>query len=149
MDQALELVFATYPSWSHLVVRLALAVVFLAHGGQKVFGWFGGPGLAGTIAMFRGTGVPPAAAVTAALIEFLGGWALLLGLLARPAALGIIVIMTVAIAKVHAKHGFFLQGKGGPGFEFNFVLIAMALSIFVGGAGILSLDHRIWLAMGR
>jgi putative oxidoreductase len=149
MDQALELVFATYPSWSHLIVRLALAVVFLAHGGQKVFGWFGGPGLAGTIAMFRGMGVPPAAAVTAALIEFLGGWALLLGFLARPAALGIIVIMAVAIAKVHAKHGFFLQGKGGPGFEFNFVLIAMALSILVGGAGILSLDHRIWLAMGR
>jgi len=146
MDHALELVFATYPSWSHLIVRLALAVVFLAHGGQKVFGWFGGPGLAGTIGMFRTMGVPPSAAIAAAFVELLGGWALLVGLLARPAALGIIVVMLVAIAKVHGKHGFFLQGKGGPGFEFNFALIAMALSILVGGAGIFSLDHRIWLA---
>jgi len=147
MDHALELVFATYPSWSHLVVRLALGIIFVAHGGQKVLGWFGSPGLAGTIKMFQGMGIPPAAAVTAAFIELLGGWALVLGLLARPAALGIIVIMVVAIAQVHGKHGFFMQGKGGPGFEFNFALIAMAVSIVIGGAGIFSLDHRIWLAV--
>jgi putative oxidoreductase len=97
-------------------------------------------------------GVPPAAAAMAAFIEFLGGVGMIVGLLARPAAVGIIVVMLVAIAKVHGKHGFFLNvgvpGKG-PGFEFNFGLITAALAVLIGGAGVLSLDRAIWLALGR
>ena len=62
-----------------------------------------------------------------------------------------IVVMLVAIAKVHAPHGFFLNFAGTPGkghgFEFNFALIAMALSILIGGAGVLSADRAIWLAL--
>jgi putative oxidoreductase len=147
-----DAVLATYPSWSHLVVRIALGIVFVAHGGQKVFGWFGGHGLRATIAAFKSMGVPAPAAALAAFIEFFGGVALVLGLLARPVALGIIVIMLVAIAKVHARHGFFINFQGTPGkghgFEFNFVLIAMALSILIGGAGVLSVDRAIWLALG-
>jgi putative oxidoreductase len=150
--EIVDAVLATYPSWSHLVVRVALGVVFVAHGGQKVFGWFGGHGLRATIAAFKGMGVPPAAAALAAFIEFFGGVAMLLGLLARPAAVGIIVIMLVAIAKVHARHGFFINFQGVPGrghgYEFNFVLIAMALSILIGGAGVLSADRALWLALG-
>jgi putative oxidoreductase len=143
----MELLFGTYPSWSHLVVRLGLGVVFFAHGSQKVLGWFGGPGLKGTIAYFqKGLGVPPAAAALGAFIEFLGGISMILGFLARPAAFGLIVVMAMAIAKVHAQHGFFINfsmtpGKG-HGFEFNLVLIAMALSILIGGAGAWSID---WL----
>jgi putative oxidoreductase len=151
MAGALDAVLGTFPSWSLLVVRLGLGVIFFAHGSQKVLGWFGGHGLGGTVKMFRGMGVPPAAAVLAAFIEFLGGLGMIVGLLARPAAVGIIVIMMVAIAKVHGKHGFFLNlgvpGKG-PGFEFNFALIAMALAILIGGAGILSLDRALWLSLG-
>jgi putative oxidoreductase len=143
----MELVFATYGSWSHLVVRLGLGVVFFAHGAQKVLGWFGGRGLQGTINGFKGMGIPPAAAVMAAFIEFLGGLAMLGGFLVRPAALGLIVVMLVAIMKVHAQHGFFINFAGTPGkghgFEFNFVLIAMALSILIGGAGALSIDRLI------
>jgi putative oxidoreductase len=144
----MELVFATYPSWSHLVVRLALGVIFFAHGAQKVLGWFGGQGLRATVAGFeKGLGIPPAAAVIAAFIEFLGGLALIVGLLARPAALGLIVVMLVAVSKVHVQHGFFLNwsmtpGKG-HGWEFNFALMAMALAILVGGAGMLSVDRLI------
>jgi putative oxidoreductase len=145
-------VVGTYPAWSHLVVRIALGVVFVAHGGQKVLGWFGGHGLRATINAFKGMGVPPAASTLAAFIEFLGGIALLVGFLARPAAVGIIVVMLVAVAKVHAQHGFFLNFAGTPGkghgFEFNFALIAMALSILIGGAGVLSVDRAIWLALG-
>jgi putative oxidoreductase len=151
MAGALDAVLGTFPSWSLLVVRLGLGVIFFAHGSQKVLGWFGGPGLGGTVKMFRGMGVPPAAAVLAAFIEFLGGLGMIVGLLARPAAVGIIVIMLVAIAKVHGQHGFFLNlgvpGKG-PGFEFNFALITMALAVLIGGAGILSLDRAIWLSLG-
>ena len=150
MAPALDAVLGSYPSWSLLVVRLGLGVVFFAHGSQKVFGWFGGPGLRGAIKMFQGLGISPTATALAAFIEFLGGCALLTGLLARPAAVGIIVIMLVAIAKVHGQHGFFLNlgvpGKG-PGFEFNFALIVMALAVLIGGAGVLSLDRAIWLAL--
>ena len=150
MDHILDLVLWTYPSWSHALVRLALGVVFVAHGSQKVFGWVGGPGLKATIQMFQQyMKVPPAATVTAALIELLGGLAMLLGVLARPAALGLIVVMLVAIVKVHGRHGFFINFSGTPGkghgFEFNFVLIAMALSILLGGAGAFSIDRVLWL----
>jgi putative oxidoreductase len=150
---ALDAVVGTYPSWSHLLVRLALGVVFVAHGGQKVLGWFGGPGLRATINAFKGMGVPPAAAALAPFIEFLGGLAMLAGFLVRPAAVGIIVVMLVAVAKVHARNGFFINFAGTPGkghgYEFNFALIAMALSILIGGAGVLSIDRAIWLALGR
>jgi len=147
MAAALDAVLATYPSWSLLVVRLGLGVVFFAHGAQKVLGWFGGQGLGSTIKMFRGMGVPPAAAALAAFIELLGGCGLITGLLARPAAVGIMINMLVAIAKVHGRNGFFLNfamtpGKG-HGYEFNLALIAMALSILVGGAGALSIDRLI------
>jgi putative oxidoreductase len=144
----MDLLLGTYPSWSHLVVRVGLGVVFFAHGAQKVLGWFGGSGLRGTMAYFhQGLGVPPAAAALAAFVELLGGVALIVGFLARPAALGIIGVMVVAILKVHGRHGFFLNLSGTPGkghgFEFNFALIAMALAIVIGGAGILSIDR--WL----
>ena len=147
MQDALVLVFGTYASWSHLVVRVGLGIVFFAHGAQKTFGWFGGHGLSATIGGFRQMNIPPAATALAAFTECFGGLALIVGLLARPAALGLILIMLVAIAKVHGRHGFFLNftmtpGKG-HGVEFNLALIAMALSILIGGAGALSIDRLI------
>jgi putative oxidoreductase len=147
MRDLVDVLFGTYPSWSHLVVRLALGTVFFAHGAQKTLGWFGGRGLAATISGFRQMNIPPAAATLAALVECVGGLAMIVGFLARPAALGLIVVMLVAIGKVHARHGFFLNfaltpGKG-HGYEFNLALIAMALSILIGGAGLLSVDRLI------
>jgi len=147
MQDVLVLVFGTYASWSHLVVRLGLGIVFFAHGAQKTFGWFGGHGLSATIGGFRQMNIPPAATALAAFIECFGGLALIVGLLARPAAVGLILIMLVAVAKVHGRNGFFLNfamtpGKG-HGYEFNLALIAMALSILIGGAGALSVDRLI------
>ena len=146
MDNALDLLLGTYPSWSRLVVRLALGIVFFAHGAQKVFGWFGGNGLKATIQVFQQyLKIPPAATVLNAFIECFGGLALIIGVLARPSALAIIVVMLVAIAKVHAKNGFFLASQPGQanGWEFNFVLIAMALAVLIGGAGALSIDYAL------
>jgi putative oxidoreductase len=143
MDNALDCLLGTYPSWSRLAVRLALGIVFFAHGSQKVFGWFGGHGLKATIQMFQQyLKVPPAATVLVAFIECFGGLALIVGFLARPSALGLIVVMLVAIAKVHWKNGFFLAAQPGQsnGWEYNFVLIAMALAVLLGGAGALSVD---------
>jgi putative oxidoreductase len=143
MDNALDLLLGTYPSWSRLVVRLALGIVFFAHGSQKMFGWFGGHGLKATIQVFQQyLKVPPAATVLAAVIECFGGLAVLVGFLARPSALGLIGVMLVAVAKVHWKNGFFQASQPGQsnGWEYNFVLIAMALAVLIGGAGALSID---------
>jgi putative oxidoreductase len=146
MDNALDLLLGTYPSWSHLVVRLALGIIFFAHGSQKVFGWFGGHGLKATIQVFHQyMKIPPAASVLAAFIECFGGLALIVGFLARPSALGLILVMLVAVSKVHWKNGFFLASQPGQanGWEYNFALIAMALSVLIGGAGALSVDYLI------
>jgi len=147
MQDVLVLVFGTYASWSHLVVRVGLGIIFFAHGAQKTFGWFGGHGLSATIGGFRQMNIPPAATALAAFTECFGGLALIIGLLARPAAVGLILVMLVAIAKVHGRNGFFLNfalapGKG-HGYEFNLALIAMALSILIGGAGALSIDRLL------
>ena len=144
----MELLFFSYPSWSLLVVRVVLGVIFFAHGAQKVFGWFGGHGLKGTIGFFQqALRIPPALTVVAALTECFGGLAVLVGFFARPAALGLIVVMLVAIAKVHWPNGFFinwsLQPGKGHGFEMNLALIAMALAVLLGGAGALSISRLI------
>lgn len=148
--EAMDVLFGTYPSWSLLIVRVFLGAIFFAHGAQKVFGWFGGNGLKGTIGYFQqGLGVPPALTVLAALTECFGGLAMVIGFLVRPAALGLIVVMLVAISKVHWKHGFFINwplGAGkGHGIEMNFALIGMALAVLVGGAGAVSFDRLIVL----
>ena len=145
----MDLLFGTFPSVSLLIVRVALGVIFFAHGAQKVLGWFHGPGLRGVIAYFKqALGVPAPLTVLAALTELLGGVAMIIGLLVRPAAAGLIVVMLVAISTVHWKHGFFVNwnmepGKG-HGFEMNLALIGMALALLIGGAGRLSIDRLIY-----
>ena len=144
----MEILFATFASKSLFIVRVVLGVIFFAHGAQKVFGWFGGPGLRGVIGYFRQSlGIAAPLTVLAALTEFFGGLAMIVGFLVRPAAAGLIIVMLVAIGKVHLPNGFFLNwalepGKG-HGYEMNVALIAMALAVLVGGAGILSVDRLI------
>jgi putative oxidoreductase len=144
----MDMLLGTFASKSLLIVRVALGVIFFAHGAQKVFGWFGGPGLRGVIAYFRqALGVPAPLTVLAALIECFGGLAMIVGLLVRPAAVGLVLVMLVAIAKVHWPNGFFINWSSAPGrghgFEMNLALIGMALAVLVGGAGALSIDR--WL----
>jgi putative oxidoreductase len=145
----MDMLFGTFASKSLFIIRVALGIIFFAHGAQKVFGWFGGPGLKGVIAYFRQTlGVPAPLTVLAALTELLGGLAMIGGFLVRPAAVGLIIVMLVAIAKVHAPNGFFINwslepGKG-HGFEMNLALIAMALGVLFGGAGWLSIDRCLF-----
>ena len=140
--------FGTYPSWSLLIVRVVLGVIFFAHGAQKLFGWFGGYGLKGTIGYFQqALKIPAPLTVLCALTECFGGLAVLVGFLSRPAALGLAIVMLVAIAKVHIPNGFFInwslqQGKG-HGYEMNLALIAMAAAVMVGGGGAFSVDRLI------
>lgn len=122
----------TATDWGLLALRLALGVIFIAHGGQKVFGWFGGHGLANTVAGMGQMGIPAPLAYLAAFTEFFGGVAVVIGLLTRLASLGLAVVMIVAIAQVHLKNGFFLENKG---FEYNIALLGMAVALVLTGPG--------------
>src|SRR5215510_11395811 len=89
------------------VLRLFVGIVFFAHGAQKMLGWFGGPGFSATMQAFGQSGIPSFLAFLAICAEFFGGLGLLVGLLGRIAALGIMVNMLVAIAMVNSRFGFF------------------------------------------
>jgi putative oxidoreductase len=129
------------------LLRASLGVVFLAHGAQKMLGWFGGPGFAGTMGSFtHGLGIPAFLAVLVILAEFLGGIGLILGFLGRIAAFGIAVDMLVALFLVHLPNGFFMNWtgtKGKEGFEFHILAISMAVVLMVRGAGAWSLDRVV------
>ncbi len=146
-----------YTSDDHMLtfVRAVLGIVFLAHGAQKVLGWFGGPGFDATMKAFtQHMGIPALFAVLAILAEFLGGIGLLIGLLTRVAAFGIAVNMAVAILLVHAPNGFFMNWAGnqrGEGFEYHLLALSMAALLVVRGAGAWSVDRVLesWLVGGR
>lgn len=124
--------------------RFALGAIMFPHAAQKVFGWFGGFGLHGTLGFFEGQlGLPAALAGTAIAIEMLGALGLLAGLFTRFSALGIIAIMVGAIATVHIHNGFFMNWTGqqaGEGFEFHLLAIVLAIGVLIRGGGAWSLD---------
>lgn len=128
-----------------LILRLIFGIIFMGHGSQKLFGWFGGNGWEGTMGFFTNVmHIPALFAALAILVEFFGGLALVLGLFTRPAALGLSITMLVAMAKVSLANGFFLDLKGPKdGIEYALMLCAVGLYFVVRGAGQLSLDKVI------
>jgi putative oxidoreductase len=127
--------------WATIPLRIALGVIFLAHGGQKLFGWLGGKGLVATAGFLaEKLGMTPGMlwAMLAGIGEFGGGLLLLLGLGTRLGALLISIVMLVAIVKVH--WGTFFMPTG---VEFAFSLLASAVALLIAGGGKFSLDA--WL----
>jgi putative oxidoreductase len=139
--------FATDDNTATAILRFVLGVVMFAHGAQKMLGWFGGFGFAGTMSFFIGTmHIPAFFAFLAIAAEFFGGLGLIAGFLTRIAALVITVNMLVAIAKVHASVGFFMNWTGtqkGEGFEYHLLVLAMTTFLMIRGAGAFSVDHAI------
>jgi len=139
--------FATDDSAATAILRLALGVVFFAHGAQKMLGWFGGFGFSGTMGFFTGMlHIPAPLAALAIAAEFFGGLGLILGFLTRIAAFGIAATMVVAIGIVHAPFGFFMNWSGaqkGEGFEYHLLALAMTAFLMIRGAGAFSVDHAI------
>jgi putative oxidoreductase len=131
-----------------LVLRLALGIVFFPHGAQKVFGWFGGYGLAGTWGWMTETlHIPALFAALAIIAEFAGSLGLIVGLLGRVAAFGIGVEMVVAaFVGRHVENGFFMNWSGtqkGEGIEFHLLAIGIAIAITLMGSGAFSLDRQL------
>jgi len=143
----------TTPDTSRLMLRLALGVVFFAHGAQKVLGWWGGRGFSATMEGFTHfMGIPGLFAFLAIAAEFAGGLGLILGLLGRVAAFGIACNMVVAIVKVHAVNGMFMNWAGnqkGEGIEFHILVLGMAFAIMIAGSGALSVDRALTRAMQK
>jgi putative oxidoreductase len=117
--------------FSLLLVRVIVGVIFAAHGSQKLFGAFDGPGLAAMVQP-PPAGMGPILGFLVTIGEFFGGLGLILGFLCRFSAASIIVIMIGAIGMVHGKNGFFLQNGG---FEYNLALIGLLLPILIAGPG--------------
>ena len=135
-------------SYGPAVLRIVLALVFIAHGGQKLFGLWGGPGLEATAGFFAQMGLSPAypLALLVAALEFGGGILLALGAFTVPVAALLAIDMVVAIWKVHLDNGFFINWNlvpvQGHGFEYNLVLIGGLVCLMLAGPGALSIDGR-------
>jgi len=125
-----------------LIIRLIIGLTFAAHGTQKLFGWFGGHGIAGTGGWFESIGMKPgkALAITAGLAELIGGLLFAGGVFLWIAALLIIGSMLVAIVKVHGANGYWVTQNG---YEYNMTLIVIALGVAMIGAGDYSLAALI------
>ena len=120
-------------------MRLVVGLTVAAHGAQKVFGWWGGPGMATWTAGMTRMRIRPAApwAWISALSELLGGLAVALGLLFPLGSFAIVAAMAVAIALVHWPNGFW---NGKRGYEFNLSLVAAAVALALTGPGAISVD---------
>jgi putative oxidoreductase len=143
--RTVDAILATNASWTNVILRLVLGVVIFPHGAQKLFGWFGGYGLSGTLAGFSSMGIPTAFGVLAVIAESLGALALIAGFATRIAAFGIGTTMIVAALMAHRAH-FFMNWsgtQGGEGFEYHILAVAIALVLMIGGAGRASVDRLL------
>jgi putative oxidoreductase len=133
---------ATDAGWAPLALRLPVGIIFVAHGAQKLFGWWGGYGLAGTGQWMDSIRLAPGVlmALLAGAAEFFGGLALIAGLLVRPAAAALALAMVVAIFAVHVDKGLFVANNG---YEFALALLAVSVSLVFSGAGRGSLDRVV------
>ncbi|SRR5579884_2340484 len=125
-----------------LILRIVAGLTLAAHGSQKLFGWFGGPGFNGTTGMMKSMRFEPnwLWALLAGLGEFAGGLLLAVGFLTPIGAIGIVGAMLMAILKAHWQNGFWNSKRG---YEFPLNLLVIALAIAIAGPGSYSIDAVI------
>ncbi|WP_448724863.1 DoxX family protein [Pseudomonas farris] len=142
MSTLINKVLSTRAGYGLTILRIFVGIIFAAHGSQKLFGAFGGYGIAGTAQYMESIGLAPGhlMAILAGGTEFFGGLALIIGLLARPAALGLTFLSLVAIFTVHISNGLFMANNG---YEFALALLGGSLAVLIEGAGKLSVDRAI------
>lgn len=135
----------TTSTWAPLPLRIALGSIFIAHGCQKIFGWFGGRGFDAWLATPLPLGLnPPKLWLTlAAFAELVGGILVLLGLLTRLGAFMIGAVMFVALYGIHWQWGFFLRDNGTDGIEYALALFCMCVALMIEGGGRASVDASL------
>lgn len=142
MSTLINKVLFTRAGYGLTVLRIVVGIISAAHGSQKLFGAFGGYGLAGTAQYMESLGLTPGylMATLSGGIEFFAGLALIIGLLVRPAALGLTFLLLVAIFSVHISNGLFMANNG---YEFALALLGGSIAVLIEGAGKLSADRVI------
>ncbi len=139
--------FETDEAWTGLILRIMLGVVMFPHGAQKLLGWYGGFGFAGTLGFFtEQMHLPWLVALLVIIGESFGSLGLLIGLLTRVTAASMALIMVGAIGLVHWPNGFFMNWSGkqaGEGFEYHLLVIAICAALVITGAGKWSVDSVI------
>ncbi len=142
MKEILRKMIQSNDSFSQLALRIPIGIILIAHGAQKLFGWFGGYGLEGVGGWMESIGLSPGIvmAFLAGSAEFFGGLFIVLGLLTRPSAFVAGITMIVAIVVVHLEKGLFVANGG---YEFGLALLAATVSLMISGAGAVSLDKII------
>ncbi len=130
---ALARLLQTLPDPTLTFLRLALGLVMLPHGAQKLLGVFGGSGYMGVVGFFEGQlGIPPFITLLVILTEFFGSLLLVLGLTGRLAALALSANMVGAMLVVNLENGFFWTNQG---VEYPLLILAVALVIVARGSG--------------
>lgn len=139
-------IFNTTDGYAPLPVRMLLALVLFPHGAQKLLGWFGGFGFAGSMSYFTtGAGLPWIIGFLVIIIEFFGPLFILVGFATRIWSLGILAVMTGVVATTFNQY-FFMNWFGSQkteGYEFFLLAIGMALSLVISGSGKYSIDAII------
>lgn len=130
-----------------LILRLVVGLTFAAHGAQKAFGWWNGPGLAAWRGAIGRMGFQPVELFVALSIgaELVGGSLLALGLLTPLAGMIMIGQLVVIISKAHLPKGFW---NTSGGYEYPLAIAASVIAITFVGAGSISVDHAVGLAYG-
>ncbi len=139
----LKRLLATDNDIAVFVIRVLLGVVFFPHGAQKMLGWFGGQGFAGTMGGFEKMGIPAFFAFLAIMAESCGSLGLITGFFTRVAAFGVTCNMMVAVVMIHFKNGFFMNWFGqkhGEGFEYHILVVAITIALMIKGGGRWSVD---------
>ncbi|MCB0489840.1 MAG: DoxX family protein [Cyclobacteriaceae bacterium] len=130
------------------VIRIVLAIVIMAHGAQKLLGWFGGHGVTETIQMWQQRwGMPAVITMLVILCESFGALFLLVGFLGRVMAAGVGCVMLGAMWLVHLRWGFYMNWyalpQTGEGFEYHLLVLSMVIALLMSGSGAWSVD--LWL----
>lgn len=129
------------------LLRIVLAVVVFPHGAQKMLGWFGGFGPAGTLGFLTTQmHIPYPIALLVFVGEFFAPIALFFGLFGRLASLAIAIDFTTVALKAHVQNGFFMNWGGQPhgeGYEFFILAVGIAVALVIKGSGALSIDRLI------
>lgn len=128
-----------------LILRVVSGLTLAAHGAQKLFGWFGGPGFKGIVAGQERMGFRPPLlwAIFVVLGELGGGLSLAFGFLTPLGAAGMFGVMIMAVFKAHWKNGFFNSKRG---IEFPLQLLTIAVVLGLVGPGSYSLDALFRIA---